>query len=780
MTTVNNNISDRLAEGVSTEFTTGIARDGMADPTGEYPLRNNWFTSSVSSAARGVTINNLWSGGSTLGVNFDIPYASPSIYPFNQANTTPSGHSFEIDDTPGNERVLIKHHTGAGVELKQDGSVLVASRTHQVQVVGADHELVVSGQGNLTYDGDLNLVVNGNYNIEVGGTMNIDVGANFNQSTHGSFITETGDVHSTIVRGNKDTKVWGDTFDFYSSDVKVVGKKDIRVIAKKDHIINAGRNVRATAEQAVAMTSGEQTVLTSEDMVIAANVGKIGGSNMHYVGSLYTGPDDDNGDQTIFQGHLVGRALEAWTSKFAKYAEESHVAHRSSWATNAGRANSAPAETGTADGASQSPFNDKTYTSNSTTALDGSPDLTTRPNYQFDWGWNVDDTNTAGPQIEGRVGANVSPNYASTNDWIEVFNKVSPFAVRKVMVDEDGTIEDKIAKIDSYTYYFNWTPTTQEIRSKLRTMDGANDAQTSPEEQTDGAKCIQSLLDENRLHPHYTLSLPPAPYEINRTGQQLPTPKFGYTLLGNPLERSSKTFQPKNRTATIRTILADPFYNPDRHSSPITSNTKLSKSCTISKFLGAPGSKSSLDYIPLLEQRQNLARQWYLHAWLMEGVASAKEFSRYRLQVTEGYYNPANGIREIYDASKETPETRYWREPYRTEDGGSTQRSLVSGRPTINQLKYEGRAVVYTLFNSRGKVDYSATFDLSLYIRDTFFYDQLSLDYDFTRPDGIMSQQLLIVMPTVDSSFKATFEMNIGTYFNRRLLSGDDLVEILD
>ena len=780
MTTVNNNISDRLAEGVSTEFTTGIARDGMADPTGEYPLRNNWFTSSVSSAARGVTINNLWSGGSTLGVNFDIPYASPSIYPFNQANTTPSGHSFEIDDTPGNERVLIKHHTGAGVELKQDGSVLVASRTHQVQVVGADHELVVSGQGNLTYDGDLNLVVNGNYNIEVGGTMNIDVGANFNQSTHGSFITETGDVHSTIVRGNKDTKVWGDTFDFYSSDVKVVGKKDIRVIAKKDHIINAGRNVRATAEQAVAMTSGEQTVLTSEDMVIAANVGKIGGSNMHYVGSLYTGPDDDNGDQTIFQGHLVGRALEAWTSKFAKYAEESHVAHRSSWATNAGRANSAPAETGTADGASQSPFNDKTYTSNSNTALDGSPDLTTRPNYQFDWGWNVDDTNTAGPQIEGRVGANVSPNYASTNDWIEVFNKVSPFAVRKVMVDEDGTIEDKIAKIDSYTYYFNWTPTTQEIRSKLRTMDGANDAQTSPEEQTDGAKCIQSLLDENRLHPHYTLSLPPAPYEINRTGQQLPTPKFGYTLLGNPLERSSKTFQPKNRTATIRTILADPFYNPDRHSSPITSNTKLSKSCTISKFLGAPGSKSSLDYIPLLEQRQNLARQWYLHAWLMEGVASAKEFSRYRLQVTEGYYNPANGIREIYDASKETPETRYWREPYRTEDGGSTQRSLVSGRPTINQLKYEGRAVVYTLFNSRGKVDYSATFDLSLYIRDTFFYDQLSLDYDFTRPDGIMSQQLLIVMPTVDSSFKATFEMNIGTYFNRRLLSGDDLVEILD
>jgi hypothetical protein len=789
LTTTNNKIEDRLAKenGVEREFSVGISRDGMSDPTGEYPLRSNWFSPSVSASARGIQINDLRLGGSTLGVNFDVPYASPSIYPFNQANTTPSGHSFEIDDTPGNERILLKHHTGAGVELKQDGSVVVVSRSHQVQVAGADHELVVSGQGNLTYDGDLNLVVNGNYNVEVGGTMNVNVGANYNQSTHGSLITETGDTHSTIVRGNKDTKVWGDTFDFYSSDVKIVGKKDIRVIAKKDHIVNAGRNVRATAEDGWHVASGNQAVLSSKDVTVVAPTGKIGGSNMHFVGSLYTGPDDDNGSATVFQGNLVGRALEAWTAKFALYADESHWAHRSSYATKADtskycfhafQAVSSPVADpggnvpGTVDAVGYDPT--------STTAHDGSPTLTSDPTYQFDWGWNVDDTNTAGPQIEGRVGANVSPNYSTTGDWNDVYLKTSPFAVRKVLVDEDNTIEDKIAKIDSYTYYFNWTPTTQEIRSKLRTMDGANDAQTSPEKQTDGAKCIQSLLDENRIHPHYTLPLPPAPYEIKRTGQAQPTAKFGYSLLGNPVERSSKTFLPKNKVSSVRTILADPVYNPDKNSTPITSNTKLSKSCTVSKFLGAPGSKTSLDFVPLFDQRQNLARQWYLHAWLMEGIASSNEFGRHRLQVTEGYYHPASGIREAYDASKEQPTARYWREPYRKEDGGSTQISLITGRPTINQLKYEGRAVVYTLFNSRGKIDYSATFDLSLYIRDTFFYDQLSLDYDFIRPDGILSQQLIVVMPTVDTSFKTSFQMKVGTYFNRRILSEDDLVEISD
>jgi hypothetical protein len=87
---------------------------------------------------------------------------------------------------------------------------------------------------------------------------------------------------------------------------------------------------------------------------------------------------------------------------------------------------------------------------------------------------------------------------------------------------------------------------------------------------------------------------------------------------------------------------------------------------------------------------------------------------------------------------------------------------------------------VYTLFNSRGKVDYSATFDLSLYMRDTFFYDQLTLDYDLNRPDGQMSQQLIVVMPTVTPSFEVTFQMRVGTYFNRSLFSQEDLVEITD
>jgi len=780
LTTGSNKIGQRLkAEGgEEKELTTGIPVDGFADPTGEYPRRDNWFSSNVSAAGRGIKVNEVWSSGSVLGSNFDLPFAQNSIFPFNNANETPSGHSFEMDDTPGNERILIKHHTGAGVELKQDGSVLLSSRSHQVQVVGADHELVVSGEGNLTYDGDLNLTVNGNYNLTVGGSYNVDVGANQNVSVRGSYIKEVGDAYSSVIRGNKDQRVWGDVFDFTASEHKIVTKKDLRIMSGNDVVTNVKRGYRVTAEGHITTTSGGFTTLSSEDMRIIGKKGKIGGPDFHHFGSLFAGGEDAQGKDTVFYGNLVGRALEAWTSKYALHAADAHKACYSNIALGIGPV----------------PFT-------STMALP--------PQYTFNWGWTAPENRAdrqtsriwgeggvAGSELidpdipfsglfnwpESRVPHETPHNYiGNPKDWWEVWQKTSPYAVRIVRVDEDNVLEEKIAKIDTYTYYFNWTPTTHEVRAKLRTMDGANDGATTEAGELDGPKCIESLLNENRMSPLWETPAPSAPYEIKRTGQGEPTPRFGYTLMGNPMERASKTFTPKNKGATTRTIVADPVYNPDKHDAPITSGTRLSKSSTISKFLGAAGSKSSLEYVPIIKQRQDLARQWYLHAWLMEGVASAHEFRNHRLQVTEGYYNPANGIYEGFNGKgAKSPDKYYWREPYRKEDGGDTQKSIVTGTYPINQLKYEGRAVVYTLYNSRGKIDFGATFDLSLYIRDTFFFDQLSLDYDMTRPDKTMSQQLIVVMPEIKKDFKATFQQKVCTYFNRKMFSASDLVEITD
>lgn len=807
-------IKDRLKDGEGAEFTYGIPTDGTVDPTGEYPRRDNWFGSSVSSAARGVKVNNIWMGGSAWGVSFDVHGASPSMYPFSQANETPSGHSFEIDDTPGGERILIKHNTGAGLELKADGSVVVASKFNRIEVVGADHSVVVQGKGDVVYDGDLNLTVNGDYNVKVNGTYNVEVGANHNHSVHGTYSTETGDVHSTIVGGNKDVRVSGDTLDFHAGQRKIVTKNDIRVISGKDFIVNSKRHLRFTAEQFITASSGKVMTLASESMNITGKTGKIGSTEFVYVGKQYTGRKVAGKSTATFEGYLVGRALESWTSKFSKFSEQAHSSHYSTFAQSARNAIGAISAnwaelSGTAGaGGGGPPTPDPQITTmlpggfyatpaNSLSLWPAEPldaplllnlsgdtfpavmvsnqeDESWINKYIFDepngYGWN--------PVNPDQGGAWIGDKASTDPDWAEVWLKISPFAVRKVIVDQDNEIAHQIENW-RYGNYFKWTPDIQEIRSKMRTMDGANDQATSIEGQTSGSQCINALLNENIISPKYKIAAPQQPYKQKRIGKNTPDAKYGYSLLGNPVERRSKTFIPKSKNGDIRTILADPLYNPDKHDAPITSSTKLSRSATVSKFLGAPGSKSSLDYIPLLGDRQNLARQWYLHAMLMDGIASSKEFSDYRLQVTEGYYYPANGIRRQYNPT-ENVSKRYWREPYRKEDGGSTQRSIVSGTPTINELKYNGRAVVYTLYNSRGNVDFSATFDLSLYIRDTFYFDQLSLDYDILRSDRILSQQLIVVMPKITSQFRASFQQKTSTYFNRKNLSTSDLIEISD
>ena len=47
--------------------------------------------------------------------------AYPPKYPFNNITQTPSGHMFEMDDTPGGERIRIHHRSGTFTEMHPNG-----------------------------------------------------------------------------------------------------------------------------------------------------------------------------------------------------------------------------------------------------------------------------------------------------------------------------------------------------------------------------------------------------------------------------------------------------------------------------------------------------------------------------------------------------------------------------------------------------------------------------------------------------------------------------------
>lgn len=138
----------------------------------------------------------------------DIP--NQSIYPYNRVIKTSAGHIIELDNTPGHERIMIKHRTGSKIEMRANGSVKIISTKDRYTAIAGDDELVVRGnvslvlesdaavrvQGDMTIqvDGDLNTLVHGDYNIEVDG--------DYNERVHGDKVTTITGTYLRDIRGS--------------------------------------------------------------------------------------------------------------------------------------------------------------------------------------------------------------------------------------------------------------------------------------------------------------------------------------------------------------------------------------------------------------------------------------------------------------------------------------------------------------------------------------------------------------------------------------------------
>ena len=104
--------------------TTGRNPDGFYDPKGPKPSREYSAMQNTNKSARGIEENELEIGGGDVDVSLDLQDFPPSENPKNQVRETESGHVTEMDDTPGRERILFKHRTGAGIDMRPDECLL--------------------------------------------------------------------------------------------------------------------------------------------------------------------------------------------------------------------------------------------------------------------------------------------------------------------------------------------------------------------------------------------------------------------------------------------------------------------------------------------------------------------------------------------------------------------------------------------------------------------------------------------------------------------------------
>lgn len=306
----------------SSEFVHSADVDGFKDRDGQLPLRQYSNQSSLNKAARGGRQNTVYLGGGDITVDLGLKPASSSSYPKNQVKKTITGHIVEIDDTPGNERMLYRHRTGSGIEMRADGTVIVSSVDNTVRITGGDEKVIVEGDGEISYNGNLTLNVTGDFDLKVGG--------NFNVVTSGDKFEETRGARREIIEKNFEQKAKTNRSEYtlgvhtetVLKDRNTITKGSVRDIIEGDIERLGGGKLLMTAENIITMSSPNINV-GAKSLTVIGDSGTIGGENIigydynHYTGHSLTATDTISTNTAIvsqrttspeFVGSLTGNA----------------------------------------------------------------------------------------------------------------------------------------------------------------------------------------------------------------------------------------------------------------------------------------------------------------------------------------------------------------------------------------------------------------------------------------------------------------------------------------
>jgi len=312
MTNKKDSFKLRNVELSGIEETEGVPIEGFSDASGEFPKRDYFYGPGISKTATGEVVNELWHSGGDFGVDASVADQIPSQYPYNQVQETQSGHSIEVDDTPGGERILIKHRTGSGIELRADGSLVFSSKNKKVSLTGGDDVVIVEGQADLVYKGNLNLRVDGDFNLDVGGNWNVNVAGDKIEEIKGRNNLIVDRDQQQTIRGSRDTRI-GFIDNMTIGDQQIINTlNDVRYFVNGKFDIASSDTMKISSERKITMAS-EKVGITADNLSVIGKDGSVGGDNIEFYGPIYkgTGSGDFGKSNAVFFGRLIGSAQQA-------------------------------------------------------------------------------------------------------------------------------------------------------------------------------------------------------------------------------------------------------------------------------------------------------------------------------------------------------------------------------------------------------------------------------------------------------------------------------------
>jgi hypothetical protein len=154
------------------------------------------------------------------------PSPAAPVAPYNHVTATPSGHSFEMDDTLGVERIRLQHRTGTFIEMGPDGSEVHKVYGNGYEITIQNKQIYVKGNCEIYVDGDAYMQVKGNKTELIGGDYDIHVQGNFIvTSEKQTTLTSVGDTNITAGAGiGGGLKINTGDYTYMNGDLSVNGE----------------------------------------------------------------------------------------------------------------------------------------------------------------------------------------------------------------------------------------------------------------------------------------------------------------------------------------------------------------------------------------------------------------------------------------------------------------------------------------------------------------------------------------------------------------------------
>lgn len=593
---------------------------GWSDPSAEYPDPRYHWRSSLNKAATGDDAYTIDMGGADPSIIYDEfgdqfgtaksaedldafggpgdpvigldAFGGPGDdvnpeYTRAQIQETKSGHVIMMDDTSGNEKVLIKHKTGAGVELNKDGTVNIRSKNNMVFSVDANGVMIFEGDLRISCK-NLKMDATGDLDLNVGGDMSVTVAGDYKETVYGAHRTNVTGNRGEVIQGNSSSTILGSKTNTTFGSFSDVVKGDYRQTIAGSWSAAVSGQTKVTSETEIALSTPNMN-LAASDMTVAGEKGTIGGENIImynynsytgktvHAGETFSGPvgnitrlNGTSAHYTTFHGSLNGKAAYATRSDLA-------------------------AGTGSSGGV---------YTSTTAT--------------------NKSDNTIKSVELPG-------PNKSIMSEYLTQSNR----GVQKVVVDEGNYIYDKINRSAKMGGIARRKLTAAEARSKLK--DPKNAANQD---------FITSLIADGTISQNYLNAVPGKTGRSYSPGKTSVAPKNAIRA-GSKTE-TSKLIKGQ-RSSKKGVYVPDPIFNPqaiDPRKGPfaITAKTLVGQGIPISTFLAGRGGATNLGHIATFEERQSLARHLLLHTEVIQLCRKDEStFANYRIIVTEGVYKPEPG-----------------------------------------------------------------------------------------------------------------------------------------